>query len=237
MQTIRFIPTCVGSIRSLLQSSAAVAVHPHMRGEHGIHTPHPPAPIGSSPHAWGAYGHSAVTESHMRFIPTCVGSMCGGDLASSLTTVHPHMRGEHFFSTLKRSSSSGSSPHAWGAWCDAAPPYRRRRFIPTCVGSMARHAQNISRLPVHPHSRGEHNDIGANTFGTAGSSPHAWGAFDAVGELHRPAWFIPTCVGSMMERSRVGMCPPVHPHTRGEHQRMVFRSVKCSGSSPHAWGA
>ena len=49
--------------------------------------------------------------------------------------------------------------------------------------------------------------------------------------------FIPTCVGSIRR------CPPwaqpeaVHPHVRGEHNRILVGFRFGSGSSPRAWGA
>ena len=92
---LRFIPTCVGSISLAAWAMALAAVHPHVRGEHGV-GPRLPPPL------W-------------RFIPTCVGSMPGTPNAPSAVTVHPHVRGEHGGRRVVRRACGGSSPRAWGA--------------------------------------------------------------------------------------------------------------------------
>ena len=49
----RFIPTCVGNTPNVCPNPAAIPVHPHMRGEHGVTNRERVSKIGSSPHAWG----------------------------------------------------------------------------------------------------------------------------------------------------------------------------------------
>src|SRR5207253_2215794 len=89
-------------------------VHPHMRGEAGSYffsrtgtdgsPPHAwgsrPARSasvklrGSPPHAWGSQHGPRTVQTSPRFTPTCVGKPVTSLAGSSMTTVHPHMRGE-----------------------------------------------------------------------------------------------------------------------------------------------
>ena len=111
----RFIPTCVGSIRILGGRVNGVTVHPHMRGEHVLHGYCRHGSLGSSPHAWGAWGDGDVEHGLLRFIPTCVGSILRSAGVTRPAPVHPHMRGEHGVAVMLNMVYSGSSPHAWGA--------------------------------------------------------------------------------------------------------------------------
>jgi len=72
---IRFTPTCVGSIPPDPEQSAGLAVHPHVRGEHGQRSRYVVLCSGSPPRAWGA-------------CPLPAGS-------AARSPVHPHVRGEH----------------------------------------------------------------------------------------------------------------------------------------------
>ncbi len=52
---IRFIPTYVGNISLVAQSSSKTTVHPHICGEHSRENSNGSNVIGSSPHMWGTY--------------------------------------------------------------------------------------------------------------------------------------------------------------------------------------
>ena len=94
-----------------------------------------------------------------------------------------------------------------------------------------------SRLTVHPHVCGEHDDEGDHLISTSGSSPRVWGTYilpffitgspavhpHVCGEHELcpkatlvPSRFIPTCVGNM------------NAERRGQHN--------ADGSSPRVWG-
>ena len=83
--------------------------------------------------------------------------------------------------------------------------------------------------------RGEHFGRFANHAVDCGSSPHAWGTQPGPGSRQEPGRFIPTCVGNTLRRSTPGSAS-VHPHMRGEHNRMANGNPRGDGSSPHAWG-
>jgi len=71
----------------------------------------------------------------------------------------------------------------------------------------------------------------------SGSSPRAWGASHGGPHGGPHARFIPTCVGSMIERVARFQRVSVHPHVRGEHSVPLQMILTQTGSSPRAWGA
>ena len=133
----RFIPTCVGNttpISTIFSNNS-----------------------GSSPRAWGIPGQNGGRFSIRRFIPTCVGNtvLCG--VCCRRRPVHPHMRGEYPHGPPWAGHLDGSSPHAWGILVGFEHIQAVIRFIPTCVGNTWCISQPASRLPVHPHMRGEYS--------------------------------------------------------------------------------
>ncbi len=214
---LRFIPTCVGSATSTWHPGAAQTVHPHVRGERVL-----------------ALDHELV---HVRFIPTCVGSAYPSTSARADTPVHPHVRGERASNFVAASTTAGSSPRAWGAHQGGRAGESVNRFIPTCVGSAHRVCVWLPRSAVHPHVRGERDEVVAIEREAAGSSPRAWGAPLAVLAGHEVVRFIPTCVGSAASPMPALMSASVHPHVRGERSAVGSRMWPVFGSSPRAWGA
>jgi len=133
----RFIPTCVGNMLGqdfsvwLPAGSSprvwgtcgfcadwrlALAVHPHVCGEHSRSAHWISCPSGSSPRVWG-------TCSTADFFPFSA-------------PVHPHVCGEHAFNAKIDHCPLGSSPRVWGTFRASRRLVRRQRFIPTCVGNI-----------------------------------------------------------------------------------------------------
>ena len=110
----RFIPTCVGQIRSSAVCSCARSVHPHVRGADSWCWSGGMAPAGSSPRAWGRFLHRRVNGLARRFIPTCVGQMAAGRTPPPPGSVHPHVRGADAGRWNWKQRAFGSSPRAWG---------------------------------------------------------------------------------------------------------------------------
>ncbi len=77
-----------------------------------------------------------------------------------------------------KGNSEGSSPLAWGAYAEPFAGSATLRFIPTRVGSMAFAWPDYRAIAVHPHSRGEHEDVKKIPKPILGSSPLVWGACD-----------------------------------------------------------
>ncbi len=112
--------------------------------------------------------------------------------------------------------ASGSSPRPWGTPEGGHGVYRQGRFIPTPVGNTASRWAKVTKLPVHPHARGEHPLNGVSEGQWAGSSPRPWGT--------RPN------TGPNTGRTTV------HPHARGEHFEAATGNRPYGGSSPRPWG-
>ena len=151
----RFIPTGVGNTARPCRRARNCAVHPHGRGEHGAMFSGVPCGAGSSPRAWGTHLSSFYSISLTRFIPTGVGNTFHPLPFFHHKSVHPHGRGEHFFTKTFTISSNGSSPRAWGTLLSLY--------------------YNILYKSVHPHGRGEHYPPYLFFNLLPGSSPRAWG--------------------------------------------------------------
>ncbi len=214
----RFIPTCVGNIRSGQSLRAANTVHPHVCGEH-VHL-------------------RALPSRLLRFIPTCVGNICRSVFSARqvgrfIPTCVGNMSGVIFV----RPPAGGSSPRVWGTcvWfstLDAAQRFiptcvgnmrstrhsgrRVTRFIPTCVGNIVTAAPVAKFQTVHPHVCGEHTCRRLPLFAQLGSSPRVWGTCRRAGKTSRVRRFIPTCVGNMNTAAVITMA--------------------MGGSSPRVWG-
>jgi len=132
---LRFIPTCVGNTLLLQLMALRLPVHPHVRGEHRRARRAARAGYGSSPRAWGTPDHYADGTGGYRFIPTCVGNTSRYPPSSVSSTVHPHVRGEHWVTNQGPAVQTGSSPRAWGTLVFFSVAVGVYRFIPTCVGN------------------------------------------------------------------------------------------------------
>ena len=89
---------------------------------------------------------------------------------------------------------------------------------------------------VHPHVRGEYNNDSIDIPLSFGSSPRAWGIHLFGRAQHDGVRFIPTCVGNTIGRTAATRAASVHPHVRGEYNRVSALSSLENGSSPRAWG-
>src|SRR4029450_10932801 len=90
-------------------------------------------------------------------------------------------------------------------------------FIPTHVGNTWGRATSSTRLPVHPHARGEHRHLAAHQQPMVGSSPRTWGTLQRREAQHTRVRFIPTHVGNTRAGCAGRLGDSVHPHARGEH--------------------
>ena len=138
--------------------------------------------------------------------------------------VHPHMRGEQFWTENSSVNRAGSSPHAWGTGPNLASFPSVFRFIPTCVGNSLCPIFPLRLRPVHPHMRGEQR-IAVSFFALlVGSSPHAWGTELSLLNPIINQRFIPTCVGNSAWQPVLQVQLTVHPHMRGE--QFIMRHFK-----------
>ena len=212
----RFIPTHVGNTLLATIILSWETVHPHARGEH--------------------IANKIDRDGLVRFIPTHVGNTSGLKLIQISESVHPHARGEHDRCLHRIADRYGSSPRTWGTQRSQKKKRQERRFIPTHVGNTSHKRGKQLGVTVHPHARGEHNCLTASRSAQHGSSPRTWGTPRYVPSNRQRQRFIPTHVGNTFYRGRQPDSASVHPHARGEHNRVCGAPDPVYGSSPRTWG-
>ena len=154
-----------------------------MRGERALKLGSSQPHIGSSPHARGTLGDSDRSHGCYRFIPACAGNACSVNVSLSKATVHPRMRGERYATKGLTTAWSGSSPHARGTLWFTSEWVARPRFIPACAGNATLANPCFTRHSVHPRMRGERCSWAFSDRFSTGSSPHARGTRQVVGQL------------------------------------------------------
>ena len=172
---------------------------------------------GSSPRSWGTHLFLESDVRFFRFIPTVVGNTAIDINNFLIIAVHPHGRGEHYWSEHCEQGFFGSSPRSWGTRDRIGQRGVGARFIPTVVGNTAASPSGVCLSPVHPHGRGEHEPVRCSSRLLYGSSPRSWGTHQFVAEAKQFWRFIPTVVGNTSACCVVSNDSPVHPHGRGEH--------------------
>ena len=152
--------------------------------------------VGSSPHPRGTRPRELRLAFLFRFIPTPAGNPEYHIHHKSLSTVHPHTRGEPFFCGSGEAITAGSSPHPRGTRNSNRCIHLIYRFIPTPAGNPGRPVSAFMGNPVHPHTRGEPGTSTLTFSPVAGSSPHPRGTPDdtCLNVIHPR--FIPTPAGN-----------------------------------------
>ena len=89
---------------------------------------------------------------------------------------------------------------------------------------------------VHPHSRGENLVNPPRLVQNEGSSPLARGKYSQVHQNYGRTRFIPTRAGKIGGDEGGDLNFRVHPHSRGENNRVKVFHVFVEGSSPLARG-
>ena len=74
LNTIRFIPTCMGNSRRAHRGGRLHPVHPHVHGELTDPAAASCSASGTSPRAWGTRINELDFKKRYRFIPTCMGN-------------------------------------------------------------------------------------------------------------------------------------------------------------------
>ena len=110
----RFIPTYMGNTHRLVAVPNALAVHPHVHGEHQPSLLDSVTSFGSSPRTWGTHECVDGDKGFRRFIPTYMGNTSSPPPINRLAAVHPHVHGEHRLRLSITRFCAGSSPRTWG---------------------------------------------------------------------------------------------------------------------------
>ena len=174
-----------------------------------------------------------------RFIPTCVGQMMRSifDRSSSVGS-SPHAWGRCGIRCVILTHAFGSSPHAWGR-CVTARGINDNLdgSSPHAWGRCAQTAIHIDRFTVHPHMRGADSTPGCGERSERRFIP------TCVGQIVLKGWqplgstrFIPTCVGQMPDTVPAPNRMAVHPHMRGADGRRHDHACGCTRFIPTCVG-
>ena len=253
----RFIPARAGNTCTWSPTPPSSPVHPRSRGEHGGTRAQRRTALGSSPLARGTPFGREQEWFVDRFIPARAGNTRRAVRRTRRTPVHPRSRGEHSQDEFVRNGLAGSSPLARGTPGRLAENGQAGRFIPARAGNT--NSLSRSDWPTHgssplargtPPATGKKYVIGrfipARAGNTCyvwpsgariyGSSPLARGTPPATGKKYVIGRFIPARAGNTVRARWRRGCWPVHPRSRGEHERLFKPRLLFDGSSPLARG-
>ena len=135
--------------------------------------------IGSSPRVWGQ-GYE------------------GGDIQGGVTD-HPHACGDKSNIQRRKIYGLGSSPRVWGQGYWNSNIQRRKRIIPTRVGTSNRCDRLFPTLWDHPHACGDKISVTALLLSDEGSSPRVWGQGCLYSRSISVERIIPTRVGTSLK--------------------------------------
>ena len=131
----RFIPACAGNTSTMWCARWSTTVHPRVCGEHDAATADERLHRGSSPRVRGTLIHQQRADAGHRFIPACAGNTAPAGAATTVSSVHPRVCGEHENIAASRSPVIGSSPRVRGTRGTARIEQEGKRFIPACAGN------------------------------------------------------------------------------------------------------
>ena len=225
----------------MLAVSTSRSVHPHARGDDAAGTRRDARRTRFTPTRVGTT--TATMHGSRRAVgspPRAWGLRPRCRQPASLTTVHPHARGDDAVEVAGcRCTMHGSPPRAWGIRSAQRTASTRQRFTPTRVGNDAgTSAVHVARERFTPTRVGTtstqcRRSTPAARFtptrvGNTASRvepgehcrsvhPHARGDDAGARSLDsvRPR-FTPTRVGTTRQRRRIDTVEPVHPHARGD---------------------
>ena len=124
----------------------------------------------------------------------------------------------------------------WGQVFFVSNGNRRKRIIPTRVGTR----QNGNVIPAftedHPHACGDKEMSGLLTVSNVGSSPRVWGQVNSMTIFLRCMGIIPTRVGTRSLHIMTYFIFQDHPHACGDKLGRFFLVAFIKGSSPRVWG-
>ncbi len=227
---------CVGTTPVAAGTDASHPFHPHVRGDNVALALQADGWYGSPPRAWGQLRLICQPLSRARFTPTCVGTTTGRTWAGSVTSVHPHVRGDNSLNWFLRNALGGSPPRAWGQRRLGSAWQRRCRFTPTCVGTTTTQLRPLRVGAVHPHVRGDNEASFIRRRRKSGSPPRACGQQRTVPLSRTLFRFTPTCVGTTASTFVKVAADTVHPHVRGDNEQAQSSVMEDDGSPPRAWG-
>ena len=151
--------------------------------------------LGSSPRAWGCFLLQETFTLLNAVFPTCVGVFLISSIMGFNKPGLPHVRGGVSIARALSLGVFSSSPRAWGCFLHEAPPKKRVKVFPTCVGVFLISSIMGFNKPGLPHVRGGVSAGSQTALPRRQSSPRAWGCFAAMSPSLRRKEVFPTCVG------------------------------------------
>ena len=170
--------------------------HPHACGDKLYHRIFDLSRGGSSPRVWGQAEFRLRAFCSSRIIPTRVGTSDEELMNELKKRDHPHAYGDKTRCLLQRLFLAGSSPRVWGQGDFFPPEFRRRRIIPTRMGTSDYIINKILIIWDHPHAYGDKPDTLEKTGNIEKSSPRVWGQAIIAGTMLVLSRIIPTRMGT-----------------------------------------
>ena len=155
---------------------------------------------------------------------------------SPKSRAHPRSRGDHYWCSLLKPPSSGSSPLARGPPARYGVGGQLGGLIPARAGTTCRRCRRRYFRRAHPRSRGDHAEHAGRESSGRGSSPLARGPQSVQTESLFVVGLIPARAGTTRFLITVSHAPRAHPRSRGDHPLNRDMVYVLPGSSPLARG-
>ena len=169
-------------------------------------------------------------------LPTRVGMVRPSMRQHQAILRSPHARGDGPFEIISSALRRVFSPRAWGWSGNRERVPISLLVLPTRVG-MVRIRERVGPWQYSsPHARGDGPVSPRLAKRWLAFSPRAWG-WSAHPHSHRhPRWVLPTRVGMVRIRERVGPWQYSSPHARGDGPYLNCMGIEPTEFSPRAWG-
>ena len=254
------IPAYAGSTQTRPATTAAIADHPRIRGEHRLRGERPRDRHGSSPHTRGARRHGRDGRGLGGIIPAYAGSTTRSGCWPPRLGDHPRIRGEHLGAVPLALPLAGIIPaYAGSTHAICADKRLNVGSSPHTRGARSSRSSRSTCRGDHPRIRGEHDaeavvvgdgggiipayagsTAGSTPCGTTqrGSSPHTRGAHAWYRAPRVPGRDHPRIRGEHYVVARLpGTLSWIIPAYAGSTSRLKKLLATLAGSSPHTRGA
>ena len=170
--------------------------HPHAYGDKLYKASAEIINPGSSPRVWGQAIDNISDLSHLRIIPTRMGTSLDKFGGENGDRDHPHAYGDKFCPQRYECRKSGSSPRVWGQASFISSDYNNYRIIPTRMGTSPAEQTRLVSRQDHPHAYGDKKGVLLGYRQLPGSSPRVWGQDHHSRDLRYSFGIIPTRMGT-----------------------------------------
>ena len=233
---IRIIPTRMGTRRLRESVLNCKPDHPHAYGDKLYQLPFNVFGKGSSPRVWGQVRLHKVSCFLLWIIPTRMGTSITVKTPAVKPSDHPHAYGDKQVQNYEKNGVKGSSPRVWGQEFSMQFQQKRKRIIPTRMGTSDGAATGNKSKEDHPHAYGDKLFALKSSILPMGSSPRVWGQVSAAFCVAVNHGIIPTRMGTSRLSPFGAEGSEDHPHAYGDKLILILTHRKRLGSSPRVWG-